>query len=226
MTYKNTCKGLFHTRPNRFIAHVEMAGKIERAHVKNTGRCKELLLPGAQVILQRAENPQRKTPYDLIAVWKGNRLINIDSSAPNKVFLEYLQSGAYMAGITRIKPEARYGDSRFDFYIEAGQRKIFIETKGVTLEEDGVVLFPDAPTQRGVRHLQELTRCLREGYEAQVVFVVQMGHVRYFSPNYKTHPAFGQALASAMEAGVKAMALDCVVTEDRLSIGKPVELRL
>jgi len=226
MTYTNTCKGTFIARPNRFIAHVEIDGKVEIAHVKNTGRCKELLIPGASVVLQKADNPMRKTPYDLIAVWKGSRLINMDSAAPNKAFLAYLQSGAHIDGITHIKPEAKYGTSRFDFYVEVGSRKIFIETKGVTLEEDGVVLFPDAPTERGVRHLQELSSCVVEGYEAQVVFVVQMGDVTYFTPNNTIHPAFGAALLAAKKAGVEVFAFDCVVAEDSLTIGKPVGVRL
>ena len=226
MRYTNTHIGTFLVRPNRFIAHVEVSGKVEVAHVKNTGRCKELLVPGAAVVLQKSDNPMRKTQYDLIAVWKGSRLINMDSSAPNKVFLEYLQSGQYMGGITHIKPEAKYGDSRFDFYVEAGARRIFIETKGVTLEEDGVVRFPDAPTERGVRHLHELRACIGEGYEAHVVFVVQMGDVRYFAPNSRLHPAFGEALIAAEHAGVKIAAFDCRVTEDSLAIDRPVAVRL
>jgi len=226
MTYTNTHKGTFLARPNRFIAHVEIGGKTEVVHVKNTGRCIELLVPGAEVVLQKSDNPARKTQYDLIAVWKDLRLINIDSSAPNKVFLEYLQSGRYMAGITHIKPEAKYGHSRFDFYVEAGARKIFIETKGVTLERDGVVLFPDAPTERGVRHLNELRQCIADGYEAQVIFIVQMRDVQYFTPNNQLHPAFGASLAAAKNAGVEVLAFDCMVTEDSLSINQPVPIQL
>jgi len=176
--------------------------------------------------VQKAENPDRKTLYDLIAVRKGNRLINIDSAAPNKVFFEYLQSGVHIADITAIKSEAKYGTSRFDFYVEAGTRKIFIETKGVTLEENGIALFPDAPTERGVRHVNELAHCVREGYEAQVIFVVQMRDVAYFTPNNNMHPAFGEALLAAEKAGVKILTFDCVVTEDYLAIGAPVEVRL
>jgi len=225
MTYSHTLPGTFLSRPNRFIAHVEAGGGTVIAHVKNTGRCKELLDPGTRVILQKSNNPARKTGYDLIAVWKGERLINMDSQAPNKVFGEYLRPGRHIDGITLIKPEARHGGSRFDFYVEAGRRKIFIEVKGVTLEKGGVVLFPDAPTERGVKHLNELAQCVREGYEAQVVFVIQMSDVRYFTPNNKTHPAFGGALAAAEKAGVTVLALDCVVTENSLTIGKPVEVR-
>jgi len=156
MTYQNTRTATFLSRPNRFIANVEVGGKVEVTHVKNTGRCKELLIKGAKVVVQQAANLNRKTKFDLIAVYKGNRLINMDSSAPNKAFFQYLQSGGHIQGITHIKPEAKWGNSRFDFYVEAGTRKIFIEVKGVTLEKNGVVLFPDAPTERGVRHLQEL----------------------------------------------------------------------
>ncbi|OQB12458.1 MAG: Sugar fermentation stimulation protein A [Firmicutes bacterium ADurb.Bin193] len=226
MTYKNIILGIFISRPNRFIAEVEIEGNIEICHVKNTGRCKELLIPGVTVYVQRADNPNRTTKYDLIAVRKGERLINMDSSAPNKVFLEYLQKGTYIKDVTLIKPEARYGASRFDFYVEAGGRRIFIEVKGVTLEENGVVMFPDAPTERGVKHLNELARCVSEGYEAHVVFVIQMSDVKYFIPNNHTHPAFGAALVAAKQAGVAVAAFDCEVDEDSLEIRNAVEVRL
>ena len=226
MIYPDTCTGIFLSRPNRFIAHVEIDGNHIVAHVKNTGRCKELLIPGAKVVLQKSGNPGRKTGYDLISVWKGPRLINIDSQAPNKVFLEHLRTGLYMKGITLIKPEAKYGSSRFDFYVEAGQRKALIEVKGVTLEENGVVLFPDAPTQRGVKHLRELAACIQGGYEGHIIFVVQMNKVCYFVPNIKTHPAFAEALAEAAKAGVSVSALDCAVTENSLTIGKSIPVKL
>jgi len=226
MTYDNIVPGVFISRPNRFIAEVEIGGAVEVCHVKNTGRCRELLIPGGLVYLQKADNPNRVTKYDLIAVRKGGRLINMDANAPNKAFLEYLRSGAYMDGVTHIKPEARYGASRFDFYVEAGGRRIFIEVKGVTLEEDGVVLFPDAPTERGVKHLRELARCVAEGFEAHAVFVIQMDNVRYFTPNNDTHPAFGAALAAAKRAGVIVVAFDCDVSEDSMTINKAVEIRL
>jgi sugar fermentation stimulation protein A len=226
MIYPDTCPAIFLTCPNRFIAYAELDGQEIVAHVKNTGRCKELLIPGVNVVLQKIDNPARKTGYDLIAVWKGRRLINMDSQAPNKVFREYLRSGRYMEGITKIKPEATYGGSRFDFYVEAGQRKAFIEVKGVTLEDDGVVLFPDAPTQRGIKHLIELAACIREGYEGHMVFVVQMNDVLYFAPNNKTHPAFGKALAAAAESGVNISAYDCSVTEKSMVVGNPVQIRL
>ena len=226
MIYTNICEGTFSSRPNRFIAKINVNDTVVIAHVKNTGRCKELLVSGARVVLQKSNNLERKTGYDLIAVWKNNRLINIDSQVPNKAFLEYLQSGRYMDGITCIKPEVKYGGSRFDFYVEAGARKIFIEVKGVTLEEGGIVMFPDAPTARGVKHLKELVRCVLEGYEAVVVFVIQMQDVKYFMPNNKTHLAFGEALVDAERAGVKIIALDCKVTENSLTIGKLVPAKL
>jgi sugar fermentation stimulation protein A len=226
MMYENICEGIFLSRPNRFIAQINLDGIKVAAHVKNTGRCKELLVPNAKIVLQKSNNFERKTGYDLVAVWKNRQLINIDSQVPNKVFLEYLQSGRYMEGITFIKPEVKYCSSRFDFYVEAGARKIFLEVKGVTLEEDGVVMFPDAPTERGVKHLNELIRCTKEGYEAQVVFVIQMNNVCYFRPNNKTHPAFGEALVAAKKAGVNITALDCVITKNTLKIGKTVPIKL
>ena len=226
MTYKNIIPGIFISRPNRFIAEVEIDGNVEICHVKNTGRCKELLITGGLVYLQRADNPNRTTKYDLITVRKGERLINMDSNAPNKVFLEYLQSGAYIKNITLIKPEAQYGSSRFDFYVEAGGRRIFIEVKGVTLEENGVVMFPDAPTERGVKHLNELAQCVSEGYEAHVVFAIQLTDVKQCIPNYHTHPAFGAALVAAKQAGVAVAAFDCEVGEDSLEIRNAVEVRL
>ena len=226
MKYRNVRDGVFINRLNRFIAEVEIAGRRERVHVKNTGRCRELLIPGATVYLQEAANSNRSTRYDLIVVKKGRRLINMDASAPNSAFYEYLQSGLHIDDVTNIKPEARYGSSRFDFYIEARNRKILIEVKGVTLEEEGVVMFPDAPTERGVKHLNELARSTRDGYEAQVVFVIQMSDVLYFTPNRKMHPAFAEALASAKNTGVKVAAFDCDVEPDSMTIGKAVEVRL
>jgi sugar fermentation stimulation protein A len=212
MVYDNIEEGGFIRRPNRFIAEVEINGTTEIVHVKNTGRCAELLIPGVKVIVNRAANKNRSTQYDLVTVWKGKRLVNIDSQAPNLVFGDYLRQGGFIEGITFIKPEANYGDSRFDFYVEAGARKAFIEVKGVTLEENNVVMFPDAPTGRGVKHLNELTKCILDGFEAHAVFIIQMKDVDYFTPNYKTHPQFGEALSAAMVAGVKAAAFDCEIT--------------
>ena len=234
MKYSNTYSGKFISRPNRFIANIEIDGKPVVVHVKNTGRCRELLIPGARVILEKSDNPNRKTGYDLIAVYKAtssnssekSRLVNMDSQAPNKVFYEYLRSGKYIDGITQIKPEKKYGSSRFDFYVETAERRIFIEVKGVTLENDGVVLFPDAPTERGVKHLNELAKSIDEGYEAHVVFVIQMKGIKYFTPNNVTHPAFGEALIAADKAGVKVIALDCEVTENSLVICDPVQVKL
>lgn len=226
MTYPNTVPARFLSRPNRFVAQVDLAGQEVTVHVKNTGRCRELLVPGAQVWLTKSDNPQRKTAYDLIAVEKGRRLINMDAQAPNKVFAQWAQAGGFVPGLTSLKAEQTHGDSRFDFFWEAGERMGFVEVKGVTLEEDGAVYFPDAPTQRGVKHLRGLTACLEEGYEAAVCFIVQMSDVSFFSPNDRTHTAFGTALREARAAGVQVLALDCQVTPDSLTPGKPVELRL
>jgi sugar fermentation stimulation protein A len=226
MRYSNIKQARFLSRPNRFIAHVDLAGQQEIAHVKNTGRCKELLVPGATVFVQKIDSPSRKTQYDLIAVYKGNRLINMDSQAPNKVFADYVRAGNLFENVTLMKPEARYQGSRFDFYLEAGGRKIFVEVKGVTLEENGVVLFPDAPTERGVKHLEELCEALTEGYEAYVVFVVQMKNVLYFTPNDETHEAFGNALRKAARAGVNVLAIDCEITGNSIVAENFVEVRL
>lgn len=226
MMYLNIQKGTFLSRPNRFIAMVDIDGLTVKCHVKNTGRCKELLIPGTEVYVSKWDNPSRATQHDLITVRKGERLVNIDSQAPNKVFMEYMQSGRHIEGITYIKAESKYGNSRFDFYVEADKRKILIEVKGVTLEDDGVALFPDAPTLRGVKHLNGLADSITEGYEAQAVFVIQMRGVDYFAPNSKMHPEFGEALAAAKDAGVEVTALDCEVTPDSMEIRSHVSVRL
>ncbi len=225
MRYERIQKGIFIDRPNRFIAHIELDGKTEVCHVKNTGRCRELLIPGAVVYVQRAANPDRKTRYDLISVEKGMRLINMDSQIPNGVFAQWAREGG-VSGLTLIKGEQRYGASRLDFYLEAEERRIFAEIKGVTLEEDGVVLFPDAPTERGIKHLEELCNCVEKGFEAWAVFVIQMENVRYFTPNRKTHPAFAEALLRAQRVGVRILALECHVTpEEIFAVGQvPVKL--
>ncbi len=222
MDYKNTVAAKFISRPNRFVAEVEINGARETVHVKNTGRCKELLLPGAKVILARSDNPARKTRYDLIAVYKpGLGLVNIDSQAPNAVVLEWLKkSPAEFPGITKIKPEFVYGRSRFDFYIECGERKILMEVKGCTLEVDSVGYFPDAPTLRGVKHLNELEKAVHEGYDCFLAFVIAMPAVTKVLPNIETHPQFGEALEAAMKAGVKVLYLPCKVTEAQLEIIK------
>lgn len=226
MTYPNSIPARFLSRPNRFVAQVELDGVETTVHVKNTGRCRELLVPGARVWLVKSDNPSRKTAYDLVAVEKGDRLINMDSQAPNAVFGEWAQAGCFVPGLTLLKPEYKHGDSRFDFYWEAGDRKGFVEVKGVTLEQNGAVYFPDAPTQRGIKHLHGLIDCLDEGYEAAVCFVIQMEQAYFFSPNDETHPAFGEALRQAHAAGVRVLALSCSVTPDSLSISAPVPVRL
>ncbi len=226
MEYENTRRAVFIERPNRFIAHVLLDGVPTVCHVKNTGRCRELLLPGADVVVQACPNPKRKTAYDLIAVYKGGRLINMDAAAPNAVCAEWLRAGGLGFVPELIRPERRFGDSRFDFYLERNGRGSFLEVKGVTLEENGVVRFPDAPTERGVKHLRGLMRCAAEGYGAYAVFIVQMEKVLYFEPNRETHPAFAQALREAAGAGVQILALDCLTEENRLRPGKPVEVRL
>lgn len=226
MTYPNSIPARFLSRPNRFVAQVELDGVETTVHVKNTGRCRELLVPGARVWLVKSDNPSRKTAYDLVAVEKGDRLINMDSQAPNAVFGEWAQARCFVPGLTLLKPEYKHGDSRFDFYWEAGDRKGFVEVKGVTLEQNGAVYFPDAPTQRGIKHLHGLIDCLDEGYEAAVCFVIQMEQADFFSPNDETHPAFGEALRQAHAAGVRVLALSCSVTPDSLSISAPVPVRL
>ena len=226
MRYTNIMAGKFLARPNRFIAHVEIAGREEIVHVKNTGRCKELLLPGATVYVQHFPEGKRKTKYDLIAVEKQNLLINMDSQAPNKVVQEWLMEQEPFGKITYLKPECKHGDSRFDFYLETEAKKMFIEVKGVTLEEKGVVMFPDAPTERGVKHVQELCHCLEQGYEAAIIFVVQMSGSRYFTPNRRTHAAFATALEQAAASGVQLMALTCAVTPDSLIINGTLPIHL
>lgn len=226
MKYERMHDGTFLKRPNRFIAEIEIEGIAEIVHVKNTGRCAELLLPGAQVFVQKADNPTRKTQWDLVGVQKGNRLINMDSQIPNYVVREWIEEGNLIPGVTYIKQEYTYGTSRFDLYVEAGERKILIEVKGVTLEEQGIVRFPDAPSERAVKHVTELKKAVSEGYEAYVFFVVQMSDVRYFTPNMDTHAAFGAALKDAADAGVRVIAYDCAVTDNSICIDKEVPVVL
>jgi len=224
MKYKKIREGIFIRRPNRFIADVKIDGKTEICHVKNTGRCKELLIPGAKVFLEESDNPCRKTKYDLVSVFKGEALVNIDSSAPNKVFYEWAPS--YFGKDARVFPEKKYKNSRFDFYIEKGERKIFVEVKGVTLEEKSVAKFPDAPTERGVKHIKELADATKNGYEGYIFFVVQMKGIKLFTPNYETHQAFGEMLKEAKKVGVNVMCADCIVTSDTLCIDKFVKISL
>lgn len=226
MNYSRIEKGIFVSRPNRFIAYVDIDGVTQKCHVKNTGRCRELLIPGVTVYLEEAQNSARSTKYSLIAVQKGSRIINMDSQAPNKAAYEWLLKGNLIKDAVKIKPEQVYGNSRFDFYLEAPGKKAFMEVKGVTLEEDGIVLFPDAPTERGVKHIKELCQCIREGYEAYILFVVQMEGVKSFQPNDRTHKEFGEALRQAQELGVHILAMDCLVEPDSIILKEPVPVVL
>lgn len=226
MEYGHIVKGRFLERPNRFIARVEIEDRIETVHVKNTGRCRELLQKGAAVYLDKSDNPKRTTTYDLVAVEKGERLINMDSQAPNRAVEEWLREGGLFPDVSLVRPETKYGNSRFDFYIETGKDKIFMEVKGVTLEEDGVVRFPDAPSDRAVKHVGELAAARREGYRVFVMFVIQMENVKYFTPNRDTHPQFAEALCRAAEAGVEILAYDCAVTPGRMRVNRPVPVDL
>ena len=226
MHYSNIEKGIFLSRPNRFLAHVVVDGKEVVCHVKNTGRCKELLIPNCEVYVQHHDNPNRKTEYSLISVQKGNRLVNIDSQAPNIAVKEWLEHNQIIQQIRKIYPEKKYYNSRFDFYLEREERPAYVEVKGVTLEENGVVLFPDAPTERGIKHIYELCQCKKDGFDAYIIFVIQMQNVRYFTPNIKTHPAFGEALQHAKERGVNILAFDCKVTPDSMSISSRIPVHL
>lgn len=223
MLYAHTRTGIFRSRPNRFIAVVEVDGIDTVCHVKNTGRCRELLVPGCTVVLETAQNPTRKTPYDVIAVYKGDRLINMDSQAPNAVAAEYLRRRFPDAVIRR---EVRYRDSRLDFHLTQGKTQWFVEVKGCTLERDNVGYFPDAPTERGVKHLRHLIQAVEEGYKAAVLFVIQMEGVTAIRPNEETHPAFGEALRQAAKAGVEIWAVDCTVTPSTLTHRSPVPAEL
>ncbi|MBQ7108854.1 MAG: DNA/RNA nuclease SfsA [Clostridia bacterium] len=226
MRYKNISEAKFISRPNRFIATVEKDGEELTVHVKNTGRCRELLTKNAKVYIQKSENETRKTKYDLVMVKKGDRIINMDSQAPNTLFREWIERGNLFSEISLIRPESRYKNSRFDFYMEADGKRIFAEVKGVTLEEDGIVRFPDAPTQRGVRHIKELIDAKACGYEAYIAFIIQMNNVHHFEPNYKTHREFGEVLAEAESRGVNILAIDCHVTEDSVEAQNIVPVRL
>ena len=225
MRYENMVPGIFLSRPNRFIAKVLIDGIEETVHVKNTGRCQELLPAGAQVWCHKSDNPNRKTKFDLITVKKGDRLINMDSQAPNIAAGEWLRSGG-LGEITNLKAESFHKDSRFDFSFKKDGKQCFLEVKGVTLEHDGVCAFPDAPTERGAKHLKGLTKLAQEGYGAYVLFVIQMPDVKYLHPNDETDPAFGAALREAAENGVRVLAMDCAITEDTMEIRLPVLVKL
>lgn len=222
MRYKNIHTGIFLSRPNRFIAMVDINGTVEKCHVKNTGRCRELLIPNTLVYLEKSENPNRKTSYDLIGINKGEVYINMDSQAPNGAAKEWLAA----QGWELIRPECKYGGSRLDFYMEKQGVRAFMEVKGVTLEEKGIARFPDAPTQRGIKHMEELIRARGEGYEAYILFVIQMKGIRYFEPNDTTHPAFGDMLRKAEKQGVRVLAYDCLTEPGCITLDKPVEVRL
>ena len=229
MRYKNCYKGIFLSRPNRFIAMVEIDGEVQKVHVKNTGRCKELLVPGCTVYLEKSEAEGRKTAYDLIAVEKavpdGVRLINMDSQAPNRAAGEWLASGG-LGVLENLRAEVKTGESRFDFAAEQEGRRVYIEVKGCTLEKDGIAAFPDAPTERGLRHVRQLERLAREGCRCIVLMVIQMKGVHLFRPNWQTHPEFGLALQSARSAGVEIVAMDCVVRQGFVEIDEPVAVDL
>jgi len=224
LRYHNIVSGIFLKRPNRFIAHVIIDGEEQVCHVKNTGRCGELLIKGVEVFLQRASNPERKTKYDLIAVRKGDRIVNIDSAAPNKVAAELIPF-LYPEAIN-IKPEAKFGESRLDFRLEFSDHTRYIEVKGVTLETNGIAMFPDAPTERGVKHLNELVKCVEQGNKATALFIIQMTDIEYMTPNDVTHPQFGEALRRAKEKGVDVIAVDCDVTPDSLTYKGFIDVRL
>ncbi len=231
LRYREVVEGTFLSRPNRFIAHVLIDGKKEIAHVKNTGRCRELLRESCKVYLSVSNNPRRKTKYDLIAALKEREnlpplLINLDSQIPNDVAEEWLKEGKLFSEYAYIKREVKYNNSRFDFYIEDGDKKIFLEVKGVTQEQNGIVMFPDAPTERGVKHLEELISAMEKGFEAYVLFVVQMKDISYLIPNDETHRAFGDTLRKAAEKGVKILAVDCEVTPDSIRAKGEVKVKL
>ncbi|MEG1540971.1 MAG: DNA/RNA nuclease SfsA, partial [Oscillospiraceae bacterium] len=226
LKYSNIRRAVFLDRPNRFIANILLEGEVQICHVKNTGRCRELLLPGAEIYVQDCPKPERKTKFDLISVRKDGRLINIDSNAPNRIFSEWVISSGLFKDLRLLRRECTHGDSRFDFYLEADRQSIFVEVKGVTLEENGVVRFPDAPTERGVKHLRGLINCVNEGLSAYIVFIIQMQDVKYFEPNIATQPEFAEALRDAKAAGVHILALDCKVTESGIYARNQVEVRL
>lgn len=224
MKYEKIKTGKLIERENRFIALVDIDGEVERVHVPNTGRCKEIFVPGATVILNEPTGTKRKTRYSLVSAYKGDVLINIDSQAPNKIVKEALGNKKIFKDITLIHPEHTYGNSRFDFYFERGKEKAFMEVKGVTLEQNGLCMFPDAPTLRGVKHIEELIKAKGEGYGAYIMFLVQMQGMKAFVPNVEMHKDFGDALKDAMDVGVNVLVYDTVVREGEVLFGKKVEL--
>ena len=225
MRYENMTPGIFLARPNRFIAHVQIGGQTEIVHVKNTGRCRELLVPGCTVYCQHSGNPSRKTKFDLIAVRKGDRLINMDSQAPNQAAGEWLAAGG-LGEISQLRAEVKEGDSRFDFSFVKDGTRCFLEVKGCTLENDGVCAFPDAPTERGAKHIRGLTSLAKAGYGAYILFVIQMADVKCIRPHDERDPEFGRALREAAANGVRVIAMDCAVSEDSMELRLPVLVRL
>lgn len=226
MKYEHMIRAEFVDRPNRFIANVSVDGHIEKAHVKNTGRCRELLIPGTDVFLQVHDDPKRKTKYSLITVKKENKLVNMDSQVPNALAAEFIENGGLLPIPVEIRREKTFGDSRFDIFAKSGSREMFIEVKGVTLEEDGIARFPDAPTQRGIKHVKGLMEAVKEGYEAALIFIIQMKGIHHFEPNIKAQPEFAEVLKAAEAAGVHIMALDCRVTEDTISVDEEIPVVL
>lgn len=227
MNYPNIHHGIFIKRLNRFVAEIRVNGQTERCHVKNTGRLGELLLPGAEVLLTKTDNPNRTTQFDLVSVYKGNQLFNIDSQMPNKLYSEWLKGNCPLyTNLSLLRPETRYKNSRFDFYLEADGKKIFTEVKGVTLLKDGTAYFPDAPTLRGLKHINELIASRKEGYDACIAFILQMKGALRFSPNHQTQPEFAKALRTALKAGVRLLALDCIVKENFIMIDKEIDIVL
>ena len=226
MKYNKTVKAEFIERPNRFVAKVKLDGEEIYCHVKNTGRCRELLKSGADVWLEDSEKPNRKYRYSLVSVRKGERMVNMDSQAPNKAVGEWLKNGGLFKDIKLLKPESKYGSSRFDFYCEYEDKKAFIEVKGVTLENENIVSFPDAPTERGARHVSELIECINDGYEAYIIFVIQMQNVLYFTPNEDHDPLFARTLRQAQQAGVNIIAADCFVSDSEMVIEDFIEVKL
>lgn len=229
MKYKKIKKGKFIERPNRFIAYIDVDGEEnnpQTVHVKNTGRCRELLVPGVTVFLEESDNPNRKTKYDLVKVIKNNIMINMDSQAPNKVVNEWLLKNGLFKDTKQVRAEKKFEDSRFDFYVEGDGKKAWVEVKGVTLEKDGIAMFPDAPSERAVKHIEHLIRAKKQGYEAYIIFVIQMKGIKYFTPNRDMHLKFAETLSKAQKSGVNILAYDCVVTENELKLDKPVKIVL
>lgn len=223
--YENMVSGKFIDRPNRFIALVEINGHIEKAHVMNTGRCRELLIPGTDIFCQQHDDPKRKTKYSLVTVKKGEQLVNMDSQVPNRLAAQMIEEGRILPEPVIVQREKTYGDSRFDIYAESGSRRMYAEVKGVTLEEDGTARFPDAPTQRGMKHIRGLIQAVKDGYEAALIFIIQMKGVYQFEPNVRTQPEFAALLYEAIDCGVVVKAYDCVVTKDSITVDREIPIK-